>query len=340
MSGLVDLLDSHIFALTPFVGWAAAGAFSFGLGQVLPGLLYMGLLLASGVCFFVAVYRSQPDFYDETLGTATNDKDTEQGTATNFDEMGIQKNRPQSRGFALSNKSGAKVFFYKHIREVSRLSRAGIFGAELIGWIIFAVIWGLYARGVFIGQEGISVLFIYVGVPSQSFLAPLMPLVFVVAVYPYFDRGFREYSSPYFYLIPASPGQKLLWISMSRAINICITAVLVFGIAGIISGTSPAVVLVAILAYMSAAFMALGVRAAAVGIFGVLSGAGKTLAATLPVLFFVLLGWIGLLVIFYTGTESWMIIVAMLGFVGWCTLVGGLGFWYGARVLHNLDVVR
>ena len=336
MSGLLNLLGSHLFALTPFVGWAAAGAFNFGAGYVLHGLFYMGLLLAAGVYFFVAVYKSSPDFYDETLGTPIiPDNETTQKTVPNTVEHHETENHIPHTSFP--NKTGAKIFFYKHIREASRISRGGIVGTDLMVWIIFAILWGLYARDIFFDNDIFAILFIYVGVPSRSFLAPLMPLVFVVAVYPYFDRGFREYSSPYFYLVPASPRKKLLWISMSRAINVCVTAVLVLGLAGVISGTSPTVVLAAMLAYISAAFMALGVRAAAIGFFGALSGAGKNLAATLPVLFFVLVGWIGLMAIFYSGNESWVTPVAMLGFAGWCIIIGGLGFWYGARALHNLD---
>jgi len=334
MRGLIALLDSRLFALTPFVGWASAGAFNFSAGQVLPGLVYTGLLLALGVYFFWAVYRSKPDFYDETLGTEAKEGSSQRsGEALEQEQVNFL---PELKAF---KGAGAKVFFYKHIREAAKSSRAGIIGIGLIGWIIFAIVWGLYARGAFIDHDFFAALFIYVGVPSRSFLAPLMPLVFVVAVYPYFDRGFREYSSPYFYLMPASPGQKLFWISMSKAINIGVTAVVVLGLAGVISGTSPGIVLAAMLAYISAAFMALGVRAATVGIFGVLSSAGKSLAATLPVLFFVLVGWIGLMAVFYSGPESWVILVALLSFAGWCLVVGGLGFWYGVRVLHDLDAV-
>jgi len=328
-SGLLAVLDSHVFALTPFVGWAAAGAFGFGVGQVLHGVIYTGLLVASGVYFFWAIYRSNPDFALDEGGEG--------------ETSGQSTTKPQDTArHAFPNKTGPRMFFHKHVLEASRVSRLGIFGLDIIGiigWTVFAVVWGLYARSLYIDIEIVSLLFIYVGVPSRSILALLMPLVFVVAIYPYFDRGFREYSSPYFYLMPASPGQKLFWISMLRAVNVCVTAVLVLGIGGAISGTSPLLVIIAMLAYVSAAFMALGVRAAAVGLFGAMSKAGKTLAATLPVLLFVLLGWIGMLAVFYSGNESWVEPVALLGLAGWCLAVGGAGFWYGVRVLHDLDAV-
>jgi len=337
VGGLLSLLDSHVFALTPFVGWAAAGAFNFGLGQIFPGLFYMGLLLAAGAYFFGAVYRSNPDFYDEIVDAPVAEPERPE---TNPKPHETAKDGAYTAiSYAFPKKSGARVFLSKHILEASRTSRAGILGTDIIGWIVFAVIWGLYARGTFFEHQVLSAFFIYVGVPSSSFLAPLMPLVFVVSIYPYFDQGFREYSSSYFYLLPIGPGRKLLWISMSRAINVCVTAVLVLGLAGLISGTSPVVVIAAMLAYVSAAFMSLGIRAASVGIFGVLSGAGKTLAATLPVLLFVLIGWIGMMAIFYSGNENQTILYALLGLAGWCLVIGGIGFWYGIKVLHNLDAV-
>jgi len=397
--GLTGLLESPLFALTPLVGWATAGAFSLMTGEVLWGLLYFGLLLAAGGYFFKVIYRSNPDFYEDTLGgsavadvaatsvvateaavattptmttthtmsatsfeRATAYVNTTSGTASSYevstplhDESTSQatsllgesydhsqlplhnESKPEHSHPLLSriiaNKHGAAAFFHRHIWEQAR-SKWGIFNTEDLWLIAFAIVWGLYTRGFGADFEVIAVLFILIGVPSGNILAVLAVLVFVTAIAPRFDRGFKEFSSPYFYLVPDSPLRKIIWASMGAVINISVTAVLVFGLAGVISGTHVGLVLLAALAYLLAAFMVLGTRAASSWVFGLATGAGRKLAATLPVIFFVLIGWVGLVALFFMGPGLY---VALAAFCGWCLLIGTVGFLIAVRGLHNVD---
>jgi len=338
MYGLYGLFESRIFDFTPLVGWAMAGAHSFMAGQLLWGLLFSGLLAAAGYYFFRIIYRSKPDFYEETLESTFV---AEVPAPPQLDEIDlpIEVEIPDLPGAAdfTTPKIGAAAFFHKHQLEAARTSRFGILGLGIFVWVIYGLLWGFYARGYDGGFAAFSMIFMYIGVPGGNILAVLAPMVFAIAIYPQFDRGFREFSSPYFYLIPDNPSRKLLWASMSRIINVCVAAVFVLGPAGVISRTAPLTILATMLAYITCSFMVLGVRAATIGLFA--SEAGRRVASTLVVLFFVLAGWIGLMTMFFLWSGEYGLIVGLLSFSVWCIAVGAVGFWNGVRGLHDLDVV-
>jgi len=341
LPGVIGLVSSPVFALTPLVGWAAAGAFAFMGGQAVSGAIYTCLLLTAGVYFFWVVYRSAPDFYDEALGTPR---------AAPLTKTTI--NGPVS-GKSNFHGNGAAVFFDKHLLEESggwssktriswlRDTRACAFlelvGGGILGGMALAIIWGLYARGIFGNIEIFAMIIRTIGVPSGNILAVLIPSILILAAYPQYDKGFMELYNFYFYLVPDSPVRKLFWVSVASIVNVCAVAMLVLVPAGVVSGTSPAVVLAVILAYFAAAFMVLGLRLAVVRVLGVVSGGQQKLVATLPVLVFVLIGMVGMLAMFYFGPESWGLLVALLGFAGWCGLIGALGFGFSLRVLHDVD---
>ena len=335
MPGILGLLDSYVFAFTPLVGWAVAGAFSFMTGQMLAGLIYLSLLLAAGGYFFWTVYRSSPDFYDELLGVPA--------IASDIDSEPVGRPLAASKAVATQKSrvglagTGAAVFFHKHVREISRISWAGVIGSGTLWGMALAVIWGLYARDYDTGIEFIAHIFGRMGIPSGNILAVLVPLVIIMAAYPQFDHGFLEMYNPYFYLVPEPPRRKLLWVSMVRIVKVCVMTVLVLGPAGVISRTAPSIVLAAMLAYLACAFMVLGLRLAMVRLLGVVSGARQKLVSTLPVMFFVGVGLLGVLVAFFFGPEDLGLLIGLLGFAGWCTLVGGMGFGFSLRVLHDVD---
>jgi len=332
---LTGLLQSRIFDFTPLVGWAMAAAHSFMTGQNLWGLLFSSLLVAVGIYFFRVIYLSRPDFYEETLESTFV---AEIPTLPPLNEIDLEVEIPDLPGAAdfTTPKIGAAAFFYKHQLEAARTSRLGIFGVGIFAWVIYGIVWGFYSRGHIVGIETFLIILVYIGVPSRSILAVLAPLVFAIAIYPQFDRGFREFSSPYFYLIPDSPGQKLFWVSMSRIINVFIVAIFVIGPAGIISRTSPFTVIATMLAYITCSFMVLGVRAATVGYF--VSEAGRRVASTLTVAFFLLAGWVGLLTVFFVWPAHGLL-VGLIAFSVWCAVIGMVGFFSGIRGLSGVDVV-
>jgi len=322
---LLSFLDSIIFAATPLIGWAMAGAFAFMAGQIITGLVFTMLLLTAGGFFFWTVYRSSPDFYDETLGAPVNyDKteDVRQGALQIGDEL---------KG------AGAAVFFYKHRREASRVSRMGILGTGIFMGIALAILWGLHARGLGGDIEVLASLFRVIGVPSTSILAVLIPLIFLMAAYPQFDQGFIELRSPFFYMVPDAPWRKLLWVSMTRIIKICVVAVFVIALGGIVGGVSPVIILLTVLAYFASGFMVLGLRLAMMRFLGVVAGGKQKLVSTVPVMAFVVLGVVGLLGVFYSRPDDMGLVAGLGVFVGWGLVVGVVGFAVALRVLHDVD---
>ena len=102
MRGAMAFFDSAIFAVTPLVGWAVAGAFGFITGQIVVGIVFLCLLIIAGVFFFWTVYRSNPDFYDETLGVPSGADKTEDVRQDVLQINHVLKG------------DGASVFYYKH----------------------------------------------------------------------------------------------------------------------------------------------------------------------------------------------------------------------------------
>jgi len=347
--GFIDLLMSPVFALTPLVGWAAAGAVGFMMGHVYLGLFLTGLLIGAGVYFLWAVYKLAPVFLDidgaDDVRSMESSAYTKPEAADNLppaQDAAIAKDTPNplakilSRGKHPSFKGiGAQVFYYKHAIEESRGRWLKIFDAELFWWGVFAIAWGMYATSPDLNLEFVAMMYIIIGVPSETILAVVAPLVFSVVIAPQFEQGFMEFSSHYFYMMPDSPKKKLLWVSMSQIVGVCTRVVLVLGIAGIISRTTPGVVVGAMLAYMAAAFMALGVRAASVRLFGGIPGARQKLASTMLVLFITLVGWVGMMAVFFLGAAA--IGPALYIFAGWCGVAGGIGTLYAVRTMHDVD---
>ena len=341
--GLFELLESPVFDFTPIVGWATAGVFSFINGQILFGLLFTFLLLALGLYFFVVIYRSKPDFYEETIGSADDilvmptidDDDIQEVISSNLDTKPPPP-VPGAYDFTV-RKIGAAAFLYKQIKEATKTSRMGILGTGIFGWIAYAIAWGLYVRFYNGNIEFLSTMFIFIGVPVGNILAVLAPMIAAISIYPQFDRGFREFGNPYFYLVPDRPGKKLLWASISRIIYVCVAAIVVLIPAGIISQTSPIIVIAVILAYLACSFMVLGVRTATTCFFNAETEAGRRLTSTLTVFVCVLIGWIGLMAIFFLGPVIWGLLFGLLAFAGWCVCLGIIGFWYGVRRLHGLE---
>ena len=382
-SGLEALINSRMFELTPLVGWAAAGAYRFMAQDVLWGIFYTGLLVATGGYFFAVIYRSRPDFYEDALegyhdpgldfvgAGSSRPEDVESGILRdNADNAltALSSGREDPRAsyacwpgglmlritsFAGRNPAptmtkgddmsasynGAAAFFFKHMRERKASGWLGVIDKDIFIWVVYAVLWGLYVRLGGIGVEYVAMFFRFLGVPHQSILAVLLPLVFAIALSVGHDSGFKELLSPTFSLLPDTPARKLIWVNMSRVINTAITAVVVFGLAGAISGTSALAVLMGFLAYLACVFMALGLQVASGRLFGVTSRAGKNLAATLSVITCVLAGWIGLMAIFFVWGAPWGMLAGLLAFFAWCMITGGLAFVYAVRGLHDVDVV-
>ncbi|MCL2405791.1 MAG: putative ABC exporter domain-containing protein [Defluviitaleaceae bacterium] len=370
MPGAIGFLSSYVLALTPLIGWAAAAAYAFMMGQMVHGVVYTGLLVVAGVYFFWITYKSSPDFYDEALGVTSSTARADDSVQSDAVPL-VAQWATGNADFETNSNSyrgiGAAVFFDKHLLEESggwssrtripwfRNTRVGavleLIGGEIFAGMVFAILWGLYARGLYGNVERIAMLFRTIGVPSGNILAVLIPSVLILAAYPQYDRGFIELHNPYFYLVPESAARKLLWVSMARIVKVCAVALLVLVPAGVVSGTSIVVVLATLLAYFSSAFMVLGLRLAALRIMGVVFGgwvgraAGysskqpgqQRLASTLPVIIFVLAGVVGMLAMFYFGPESYGLVVAILGFAVYCGLVGVLGLALSLKVLHDID---
>jgi len=321
LPALENTLRSPLAAWTPVAGWASEGTVALITGDMGSGLLFLGLLVLTGVLLILYIALSNPDYYEDVL------------VAT---ETAFEKKRDMSRGQfntegSLTKKVkvsktgiggiGSSAIFYKHMRESFRANRLGLWGLPSILAILGAALFSLFLRGE---DGGIIIL--------------LQTLMWMQIFFIGTGRGLQELYMHYIYLIPGSSFPKIVWSNLEIAFRVLVESLAIFWIAGLIMG-EPVLLIVAVIAvYTLFSFLLLGINYLSLRWTGAdISTGFMMFIYTIAVAVIMLPGLVAAVFIGSMFGENGVLIG--LGILALWELVAALGcFALSEGILHHCDM--
>jgi len=330
-AGLPDFLGSPIVDFTPVVGWTAAGIFAFISGDVVWGLIFLGLLIGFAVVCIIVLYVKNPDFYEDTL-SATETAFEVQRAAQEGDmstAIGATGRDIKIKGTGLRG-IGANVFLFKHLRESLRASRFGLWGFGSLALIIGAIVLAFFTRPDYVYE-------------MMDWFGPLMSVtitfIFISTFTHDVSRGSVETYSHYIYMIPESAFKKWIWAHGEVMLKVIPEAIVTFASVGLILGASIGATVVAAVTYVMFKFYLCGINLAFMRIYGSKMSGGVIIFIYYVVVFVPLI----------PGVVAWVIIgiafptvvgmtIGMLVFTLWQLSLGLFCFVISKSVLHNCDM--
>jgi len=330
MSALAVLFDSPVLSFTPIVGWASAGVSAVIFGETLVGLFFLGLLTASGLFFFGAVYFGNPDYYEDVLGATETAFETARAAQEDYMSAASGTSREvKIKGTGL-NGTGANVFFYKHIREAFRANRFGLWGIGSLIMVGGAVAWAFFNRPGYGADAS--------GADGQL-MAMLIILMLAKIFMQGFNRGLLETYSHYIYMVPCGAFAKWFWANIESVFKATVEAVVIFTVAGLILGAPVWTTIAATLTLILFTFYLLGISLASMRVTGTHLATGLLLMIYLTVLIIPLLPGVALAVAIIVLVPGPLAIsLAMLALSAWMLLVGVGCFALSKGTLHNCDM--
>jgi hypothetical protein len=228
-----SMLRHPAFSWIPVVGWAAQGMTALIAGDMLAGLLWLGLLVLVGAALVALFAKSNPDYYEDVLVAA---------------ETAFEKTRTLMEGQAnmeaISNRrvkvlrtgiggAGASSIFRKHLRESFRANRLGLWGISSFVMVGGALLFAIIMRGK---------PFDWAHILLQILLWTQMFLIGM-------GRGLRELYSHYLYLIPESSFRKIVWSNLETTFKSLVESFVMFFVGGLIVGAPLPMSLACVLAF-------------------------------------------------------------------------------------------
>jgi hypothetical protein len=232
--GFYAVFDSSFFTYFPVIGWMKSIAAAAVDGIGLPFIVGLALMLASIAAFVAILYRLNLDYYEEVLA-ATEYREAaiaakKEGKSMQFATKARRKVRQPIYG------RGAAVLFGKNMLEMRK--SAFILFFDRTSLIIIAA----------------ALVFKFI-MPSEPFINNnAMLFVLYFSVYMLFllqmqGRWPAELGRHFIFTLPARPAEKLFFVTASDHIKNAIDGLALFGIAGVVFGRSPWLVVACILTY-------------------------------------------------------------------------------------------
>ncbi len=240
---LESVLGSPLVDWTPVAGWASAGVLALIAGDMVKGVLFLGLLVLSGVALILYIALSNPDYYEDVLvatETAFERKRVLAEGQINPEASSTKKVKVAQTGIG---GRGTSAIFYKHLRESFRANQLGLWGMSSIIMVLGAALFSWFMRD---GEGGILVL--------------LQILMWIQIGMIGTGRGLKELYMHYIYLIPEGSFQKIVWSNLEIVFKVLVESMAIFGIAGLIMGEPIGLILAANLVYTLFSFLLLGIN--------------------------------------------------------------------------------
>jgi hypothetical protein len=240
-SALLELIHSPFFAWTPVAGWSSAGAVALLEGDAVRALLFLGLIVLTIAVLIAYIALSNPDYYEDVLVAAETSFEKKRNLAEGRVGVAMSSARKiKVAGTGISG-VGARVFFFKHLRESFRTNRFGLLSLRSVLIVIGA---GLIAALM----KGESLLWI---------MQVLMWLqIFMIGT----GQGMKELFTHYIYMIPEASFPKIVWSNLEIAFTALIESVLIFGVVCAASGESPLLACASVAAYTLFSLLLIGVN--------------------------------------------------------------------------------
>ncbi len=316
------LLRSPVFSWFPVSGWAAQAATSLVAGKLATGLLFIGVIAVAGGGLVTYLLLGKVDYYEDVLvatETAFEKKRAVAEGQANLEALSTTKTKVSKTGVG---GFGASALLYKHLRESTRASALGLLSVPSLFFIVGAGVLAFLMRG----EGGVTMLILQIMVWIQLFLIGT-------------GRGMKELFTHYIYLIPETSFRKIVWSNMEAAAKILLESILIFGVAGVIAGDSPLLVVGGIVVYTLFSLMLLGVNYQSMRWLGTDISAGILIMIYIvAVIVLMAPGVVGAIVVGMAIGET-LGMAAGFGVVAVWELLVALGcFALSKGVLHHCDI--
>jgi hypothetical protein len=303
------------------------------MGEAAVAALFLGLLAALMIIMFAIVFVADPDFYEHVAGATQTAFETTRAVAEGDIQSvyGLSNQKARVKGTGINGGDGASTFLFKHIRESFRARRLGLWGIPTLLYIVGA---GIFA---FISRTGSYNEYGHYAVPELV----VVTILSVMLLFGFFSmsmsRGSLEIYSHYIYLIPENPFKKWLWANAEMVLKVTVDAILVFGVAGLITWRSPLNFALAAVVYVTFAFYGLGTTLAFLRLTGIASR--SAILSVLMLIIYILPLLPGLLVAIIVGILTGNLAVGLFILAAWQTGIGLVCFAMSKSMLHNCDML-
>ncbi|ATW24650.1 putative ABC exporter domain-containing protein [Candidatus Formimonas warabiya] len=300
LPALENALHSSVFSWTPVGGWASEGVVSLISGDTGTGLMFLGLLVLTGVLLILYIALSNPDYYEDVLvatETAFERKRTVSEGQLNTEASSKKKVKVSKTGIG---GLGTSAVFYKHLRESFRANRLGLWGVSSVITVLGTAVLALFMRG-----KGNALLIL---------LQILMWMqIFSIGT----GRGLKELYMHYIYLIPDSSFRKIVWSNLELVFKVLVESLTIFSIAGIILGEPVLLIALTIVVFTLFSFLLLGIN------YLSLRWTEADISAGLLIFIYT----IAVIVIMLPGLIAALVIGSMFGGIGVYIGLGILAIW-------------
>lgn len=228
----------------PIIGWTSGMFMGIIMGSTVNVLIYGGLLLLFAVFAILIFVYSKADYYEDVLQKTESVYEfrnaIKNGNVSDKNMMSDRKKVKIGRT-GISKGSGASVFFYKQLREMSRRSRIPFININTAVLTAFIIIIG-FALRTFENSKITASMTLTI----TAILSCYIQFFFTVS-----DDWIKELQKPYIFMVPASPVKKLIMSCATSVIKPFIDGVIAFAIGGALFSASPIDILACIAVYFS-----------------------------------------------------------------------------------------
>lgn len=228
----------------PIIGWTSGMFMGIIMGSTVNVLIYGGLLLLFAVFAILIFACSKADYYEDVLQKTESVYEfrnaIKNGNVSDKNMMSSKRKVKIGRT-GINKGSGASVFFYKQLREMSRRSRIPFININTAVLTAFIIIIG-FALRTFENSKITASMTLTI----TAILSCYIQFFFTVS-----DDWIKELQKPYIFMVPASPVKKLIMSCATSVIKPFIDGVIAFAIGGALFSASPIDILACIAVYFS-----------------------------------------------------------------------------------------
>ena len=324
-AGALAFLNTNMSSLTPIAGWAGTGAVMFITGQFAAGALYLGMLVLFGAALVVVIYIKNPDYYEDVLvATETQFEKLRAVAEGQINMEAISEKRVRVKATGVGG-FGASAWFYRHVREAFRASRFGF--------------WGVSTPILVAATAGYALMQKYIFEGDGSLLTILISLMFIQIFLFSVGRGDKDLYTHYIYMVPESPFRKVIWSNLEIVFKIAVQSVVIFALAGFITGEGILLIVACIAANTLFTFVLIGINLLYLRFTGANMRMGVLAMIYYMTIIVVMLPGAAAAIVAGILIEGWGLIAALVILSAWEMFVSFICFVSSKGILHNCDML-
>lgn len=217
LEGAMGFLNMSFFNYIPIIGWLLNIYTSAILGFNFTTVIYIGLIILSGIGFLVIIYNLDLDYYEEAL----NNSVTKEEKLAKAKSGKVSWNQSSSKTRKIKGKinyTKGRAIFSKQILEAGKTG-------------------GIFINKLTLFSSGFSLIFAYI-LRDNGINFLLYMMIYMNIILSQSNLWSMELDKHYIYLIPESSIKKIIYATLLENIKALITGLITFTIATFIYDVS------------------------------------------------------------------------------------------------------